>query len=135
MKITGLYAALTALLVMILAVRVVAYRRTARIGLGDGNNPDLLKRIRVHANAVEYVPFYLLLMLILELNQTAPILIHAFGIALIVARLLHAWGVSRHSGVSAGRALGAGLTVLMIVLMALLLLWQFFAMAVISAAR
>jgi uncharacterized membrane protein YecN with MAPEG domain len=96
------------------------FRTTARVGLGDGNNPDLLKRIRVHANAVEYVPFYLLLMLILELNQTAPILIHVFGIALVIARVLHAWGVSRHSGNSAGRAVGAGLTVLMMVLMALL---------------
>ncbi|HEX4480413.1 MAG TPA: MAPEG family protein [Rudaea sp.] len=133
MKITGLYAALMALLVVVLALRVVMFRRSARIGLGDGNNPDLLKRIRVHGNAVEYVPFYLLLMLILELNQTAPILIHAFGIVLVVARLMHAWGVSRHSGITAGRALGAGLTVLMMVLMALLLLWQFFAMAIISA--
>lgn len=135
MKITGLYAALAALLVVVLALRVVLFRRAAKVGLGDGNNPDLLKRIRVHANAVEYVPFYLLLMLILELNQTAPVLLHALGIALIVARLLHAWGVSQHSGVSAGRALGAGLTVLMMVLMALLLLWQFVAMAVISATH
>jgi hypothetical protein len=133
MKITGLYAALMALLVVVLALRVVMFRRSARVGLGDGNNPDLLKRIRVHGNAVEYVPFYLLLMLILELNQTAPILIHVFGIVLVVARLMHAWGVSRHSGITAGRALGAGLTVLMMVLMALLLLWQFFAMAIISA--
>jgi uncharacterized membrane protein YecN with MAPEG domain len=61
--------------------------------------------------------------------------LHAFGIVLIVARLVHAWGVSRHSGVTTGRAVGAALTVLMMVLMALLLLWQFFAMAVISAAR
>ena len=133
MKITGLYAALLALLIVILAVRVVLYRRTAKVGLGDGNNPDLLKCIRVHANAIEYVPLYLLLMLILELNQTLPILIHAFGIVLVVARLLHAWGVSRHSGITAGRALGAGLTMLGMVLMALLLLWQFFMVAVISA--
>ena len=133
MKITGLYAALMALLIMILAVRVVLFRRSAKVGLGDGNNPDLLQCIRVHANAVEYVPLYLLLMLILELNQTLPMFIHIFGIVLIVARLAHVWGVSRHSGISAGRALGAGLTVLMMVLMALLLLWQFFAVAVISA--
>jgi uncharacterized membrane protein YecN with MAPEG domain len=135
MKITGLYAALMALLVVVLAVRVVIFRNKAHVGLGDGNNPDLLKCIRVHANAVEYVPFYLLLMLILELNQTAPILIHVFGIALVVARLFHAWGVSRHSGISPGRAIGAGLTVLMMVLMALLLLWQYVAMAVIVATH
>ena len=133
MKITGLYAALMALLVVFLAVRVVLFRRSAKVGLGDGNNPDLLKCIRVHANAVEYVPLYLLLMLILELNQTLPMLIHAFGIVLIVARLFHAWGVSRHSGITAGRALGAGLTVLGMVLMSILLLWQFFMAAIISA--
>ena len=133
MKITGLYAALMALLIVILALRVVFYRRSAKIGLGDGNDPGLLKCIRVHGNATEYVPLYLLLMLILELNQTLPVLIHVFGIVLVVARLLHAWGVSRHSGVTAGRALGAGLTVLGMVLMALLLLWQFFAVAVIWA--
>jgi uncharacterized membrane protein YecN with MAPEG domain len=135
MKITGLYAALTALLVVILAVRVVIFRNTARVGLGDGNNPDLLKRIRVHANAVQYEPQYLLLMLIQELNQTAPILIHVFGIALVIARLVHAWGVSRHSGITAGRAIGAGLTVLMMVVMALLLIWQYVAMAMIAAAH
>ena len=133
MKITGLYAALMTLLVVFLAVRVVLFRRSAKVGLGDGNNPDLLKCIRVHANAVEYVPLYLLLMLILELNHTLPILIHVFGIVLIVARLFHAWGVSRHSGITTGRALGAGLTVLGMVLMAILLLWQFFTLAVISA--
>jgi uncharacterized membrane protein YecN with MAPEG domain len=133
MKITGLYAALAALLVVFLAVRVVLRRRATKVGLGDGNNPDLLQCIRVHANAVEYVPLYLLLMLIIELNQTLPILIHVFGIVLIVARLLHAWGVSHHRGLSAGRALGAGLTVLGIVLMAILLLWQFFTSAIILA--
>lgn len=133
MKITGLYAALMALLIVFLAVRVVLFRRSAKVGLGDGNNPELLKCIRVHANAVEYVPLYLLLMLVLELNQTLPALIHVFGIVLVVARLFHAWGVSRHSGVTTGRALGAGLTILGLVVMALLLLWQFFASAVILA--
>src|SRR3569833_744418 len=133
MKITGLYAALMALLIVFLAVRVVLFRRSAKVGLGDGNNPDLLKCIRVHANAVEYVPLYLLLLLVLELNQTLPMLIHLFGIVLVVARLFHAWGVSRHSGITTGRAIGAGLTVLGMVLMAVLLLWQFFTAAVILA--
>ena len=133
MKITGLYAALMALLIVFLAVRVVLFRRSAKVGLGDGNNPDLLKCIRVHANAVEYVPLYLLLMLVLELNQTLPMLVHVFGIVLVVARLFHAWGVSRHSGVTTGRALGAGLTILGLVVMAVLLLWQFFASAIILA--
>jgi uncharacterized protein len=135
MKITGLYAALAALLIVVLAIRVVAYRRTAKIGLGDGDNPEMRKRIRAHGNAVEYFPIGLLLLLILELNQTAPILLHVFGILLIVGRLLHAWGVSHHSGLSFGRMIGVIVTFGLLAVMALLLLWQFFAMAVIMAPR
>ena len=135
MKITGLYAALSALLIVILAIRVVAYRRTAKIGLGDGDNPEMRKRIRAHGNAVEYLPLGLLLLLILELNQTAPILLHVFGILLIVGRLFHAWGVSHHSGVSPGRMIGVLVTFGLIGVMALLLLWQFVAMAVITATH
>ena len=135
MKITGLYAALCALLIIILAVRVVAYRRSAKIGLGDGENPELRKRIRAHGNAIEYVPLGLLLLLILELNMTAPILLHAFGILLVLGRIFHAWGVSQHSGLTTGRMLGVLITFGLIIVMSLLLVWQFFAMAVITASH
>ena len=133
MKITGLYAALAALLIVFLAIRVVAYRRTAKIGMGDGDNPEMRKRIRAHGNAIEYLPLGLLLLLILELNQTVPLLLHIFGIILIVARIAHAWGVSHHTGLSPGRMVGVILTFGLLIVMSLLLLWQFFAMAAINA--
>ena len=50
----------------------------------------LARRIRAHANAAEYVPLALLLLLILELNQTQPMLLHVFGCVLIAGRILHA---------------------------------------------
>ena len=133
MKITGIYAAIAALLIVFLAIRVVAFRRSAKIGLGDDNNPEMRKRIRAHGNAIEYLPLGLFLLLILELNQTAPTFLHCFGILLIVARLCHAWGVSHHSGLTPGRMIGVLLTFGLLIVMALLLLWQFFAMAVIMA--
>ena len=129
MRITGLYAALSTLLVLILAVRVIAYRRSHKIGLGDNGDAELCKRVRAHGNAIEYLPFGLLLLLILELNQTAPLLLHVFGCVLLLARLAHAWGVSHHSGVSPGRLLGVILTVGVLLAMAALLLWQFLLMA------
>lgn len=135
MKITGLYAALAALLIVFLAIRVVAYRRTAKIGMGDGDNPEMRKRIRAHGNAIEYLPLGLLLLLILGLNQTVPLLLHIFGIILIVARIAHAWGVSHHTGLSPGRMVGVILTFGLLIVMSLLLLWQFFAMAAINAAH
>ena len=60
--ITLLYAALCTLLVLALAGRVMAYRLTHKVGLGDGGHGDLQRRIRAHANAVEYLPLALLLM-------------------------------------------------------------------------
>lgn len=129
MRITGIYAALVVILIVILAIRVVAYRRSHKIGLGDGDDIELRKRIRAHGNAIEYVPLYLVLLLLLELDQTVPALVHTFGIILIVARLAHAWGVSHHTGISPGRALGVVLTFGGLLALSLLLLWQWVVIA------
>ena len=99
-------------------------RKTAGVGIGDGGDHELAKRVRAHANAVEYVPIGLILLLILELDQTTPVLVHAFGITLVVGRVLHAFGLSKTSKISTGRALGIVLSALAITAMAVLLLWR-----------
>jgi uncharacterized protein len=134
MRITGLYAAILALLVLGLAIRVMLIRRRTRIGLGDGGDRSVACAIRAHGNATEYVPLALILLLVLELNQTVPLLLHAFGIALVIARLVHAFGLSRAAGNSAGRAVGAGLTLVVIGLMALMLIWQYVVIHVIASS-
>lgn len=126
MHITGLYVALAALLVLIFSARVSARRVSLKVGLGDGDDKELKKRIRVQANAIEYLPLALLLLLMLELNQTLPLLLHVFGSVLIVARILHAIGLSVTGGMSSGRMIGTGLTWAVMLVMALLLLWQQF---------
>jgi uncharacterized protein len=133
MRITGLYAALLTLLILGLAVRVMLIRRRTRIGLGDGGDRAVACAIRAHGNATEYVPLALILLLVLELDQTVPLLLHAFGVALVIARLVHAVGLSRAAGNSAGRAVGAGLTLVVIGLMALMLIWQYVVIHVIAA--
>lgn len=124
MHITGLYAALCALLVMILAFRVVRRRQAARIVLGHGEDAELLRLMRVHANAVEYIPLALLLLLLLEINQTKPVLLHVFGIVLVAARCYHAFGLTSTPGVSRGRVIGTAVTWLLMAVMSVLLLWQ-----------
>jgi uncharacterized membrane protein YecN with MAPEG domain len=47
-----------------------------------------------------------------------------FGIVLIVARVLHAIGLSVTGGVSFGRFVGTGVTWTVMLVMALLLVWQ-----------
>ena len=115
--ITLLYAALCTLLVLTLAGRVMAYRLTHKVGLGDGGHVELQRRIRVHANAVEYLPLALLLLGGMELNGYDDAWIHGFGATLLASRLLHAWGLSRHGGTSVGRFAGTGLTLLLMVAM------------------
>jgi len=127
MRITGLYVALGVLLVLVLAVRVVMRRWKARIGIGHGNDKELRKRIRAHGNAVEYLPIGLLALLLLDLDGTTPVLLHACGIALIVARIAHAIGLSRTGGTSPERFFGITLTFLTLLAMAVLLLLQQFA--------
>ena len=125
MRITGLYAAIAALLVVILArARDAAPPRGRRSASATAATRVLAQRIRVHANAAEYLPLALLLLLILELNQTQPLLLHVFGCLLIAGRLLHAFGLSSSPGLTPGRAVGMVLTWAVIAMMALLLIWQ-----------
>jgi uncharacterized membrane protein YecN with MAPEG domain len=101
-------------------MRVVLFRFRHKIGLGDGGDRELMKRVRAHANAVENLPLALLLLGGLELNgyYGQPI-IHGFGATLFVSRAAHAWGLSHSSGTSAGRFLGTLFTWLLMLAMAL----------------
>ena len=123
MHITGLYAALCALLTLVLAARVSMRRRAANVGLGDGNDAILARRRAAHGNLVEYAPLALLLLLVLELDHTLPWLLHAFGIVLVLSRIAHAWGISGSSGKSVGRMWGTVGTWLVMLVMSVLLLW------------
>ena len=104
--ITTAYTSILALLMVALAVRVVQLRYRTRIALETENNDALQRAFRLHANAVEYIPMALLLMLMFELNNGAAWVLHAAGIILCVARLLHIQGIMQSRGVSLGRTLG-----------------------------
>jgi uncharacterized protein len=122
-RVTLFFAALHVLLMLYLAYRVVGHRRTAQIGLGTGEDHRLERKIRVHANFVEYVPMMLAL---LELSGAAAVLLWVFGGVLSLARLLHASGLSKKSGYSKGRFYGTLLTWLVLVAMAGMALAMFF---------
>ncbi|WP_417514677.1 MAPEG family protein [Minwuia sp.] len=115
MQITMLYAGLTGLLLLVLSIRIIALRRgPSGPSLGDGGNPDLARRIRAHGNLVEYAPVILLMMALLESAGQPGWAIHAAGIALIVARLMHAYALSKPSGSVVGRVGGTAITLLLL---------------------
>src|SRR3954463_6538995 len=88
------YAAVLVLIFVFLSIRVIQMRGSAKIGIGTGNNPAMERRIRVHGNFAEYVPLALLLLTFMEMLHLSRYLIHVLCIVLIVARIVHAVGVT-----------------------------------------
>jgi uncharacterized membrane protein YecN with MAPEG domain len=125
-SITALYAAILAILVTALAINVTVHRVKLRVPIGDGDNPQMLRMIRLHGNAAEYVPLALVLMLIYEINGGLHVALHIAGIALLAGRLLHIWGMWSTSRTTFGRASGQSLTWLTIAALAVLNLWKIF---------
>lgn len=123
MFVTPLYAGLLALWFLVLSWRVVQWRRSG-IFLGDGGDPALLRVIRGHANFAEYVPLALLLMGLLEVSRYSIYVLHALGITLLVARLLHGYALSFTAKFPFGRLWGASLTFAVLGIEALLCLYQ-----------
>lgn len=107
-----IYIALSFFLNFFLTARIIKLRRKYKIGIGTGGNESLACAIRAHGNLVEHAPLILLMLFILDVSKTSFYVVHALGFIFIVARLLHAWGISHSAGKSYGRFLGTLLTFL-----------------------
>jgi uncharacterized membrane protein YecN with MAPEG domain len=122
--VTPLYAALLAFWFMVLTLRVSQRRHSEGVSLGDGGRAPLQRAIRAHANFAEYVPFALVLLLLLELTRVSIYVVHALGITLVVARVLHGIALAFTDGWRFGRFWGTLLTVVVIVIAAALALYR-----------
>ncbi|CAA9892205.1 Inner membrane protein YecN [Candidatus Methylobacter favarea] len=91
--ISSFYAALSALLIVWLSLRVIKLRRAKKVRFGDGGEPKLQVAIRAQANATEYIPVALILLILLELDGGHLALVHSGGIAMLVGRIVHARGL------------------------------------------
>jgi uncharacterized membrane protein YecN with MAPEG domain len=109
MRITALYASLLAVLFLFLSVRVIGWRRQQRVEIGHGEDVQLLRRMRVHANFAEYAPFTLLLMALAENLGPPHVLVHLVGLTLL-GRTMHAYGLSQTPHILKYRVWGMTLT-------------------------
>ncbi|MBV1910271.1 MAG: MAPEG family protein [Kangiellaceae bacterium] len=130
MIITSLYASLLGILLIVLSYNVAGKRRALKIGIGHGESKSLNRAIRVQANFVEYVPFALILLMIFENNHANSWIVHIAGAALVIARVLHAYGLGKTVKVSFGRFAGICLTWFVILGLAGLNLYHFIAAAI-----
>jgi len=114
MEVVGLYAGLLGLIYITLSYRVVKLRQKHQVGIGDGGINELQQTIRAHANFIEYVPICLILLAILSTSAVSYLILHLAGGALVLARILHAVGLTSHSGRTFGRYWGTVLTWLLL---------------------
>ncbi|MBW2244616.1 MAG: MAPEG family protein [Deltaproteobacteria bacterium] len=123
--ITGLYLAIMAVMSGLLAFPAGKLRGSTGVSIGDGGNPQLLLAMRRHANFVEYVPLLMIMFAALELGGSSGAVLHALGLSLLAVRICHAIGLKADTIESPLRAVGAGGTLLITLIAAVLLGIQF----------
>lgn len=95
LPITLTFATAAALLNLWLGMRVSQLRLRHKVLVGHGDDPRVESRMRAHANFVEYTPFVLILMALIELAHGWPLGLWLVGLLYIIARLAHPIGMER----------------------------------------
>ncbi|ELY2648195.1 MAPEG family protein [Cronobacter sakazakii] len=119
--VSALYAVLGALLLMKFSFDVVRLRMQYRVAYGDGGFSELQSAIRIHGNAVEYLPIGLLLLLFMEMNGAQNWILHVCGLLLLVGRLMHYYGY--HHRLLRWRRSGMSATYIALLMMVLANIW------------
>ncbi len=104
--IVPLYAGICAIIYAILTIRTILGRFKHKISIGHGSNPVFERVVRAHGNFSEYTPFILFLLALLELRNMSPYFLHTAGIILVLARVIHAVGITQGKNENVLRPLG-----------------------------
>ena len=94
-----------------LGLRVGRIRRMAQVSIGDGGNEALIARMRAQANYVEYAPFIVALIGVLEFATGTSTWLWIAAILFLVARVAHPLGMD---GMKGARMAGTLVTFLLL---------------------
>jgi uncharacterized protein len=121
LPITLFAAAGAALVNTWLGIRIGQTRTREKISIGDGGNDALIRRMRAQANFVEFTPFVLILIGLVELARGQSTWLWALAGLYLVARVLHAigmdgWQPGRMAGVLVSMLTTVGLGIYALVI-------------------
>ncbi len=111
LPITLMTAGAAAILNLWLAMRTGSVRTRAKIDVGDGGNALLIRRMRAHSNFVEYTPFILILIGLIEYTSGTSLWLWVVSAMFLLGRVGHALGMD---GLPAGRMVGTIITFLLL---------------------
>ncbi|MFP1559036.1 MAPEG family protein [Escherichia coli] len=120
--VSALYAVLSALLLMKFSFSMsFACVCSTALPMVTVVLANLQSAIRIHGNAVEYIPIAIVLMLFMEMNGAETWMVHICGIVLLAGRLMHYYGF--HHRLFRWRRSGMSATWCALLLMVLANLW------------
>jgi hypothetical protein len=91
---------------MLLTLYTAQGRGRYRTGLGEGTDPMLLRRIRMHGNLAENAPLFLILLALVEMTGQWSAALPYYAVVFVIARLSHALGLAISSGATPFRFVG-----------------------------
>lgn len=97
-------AAAAAVINLWLAIRCGRVRTSNKILMGDGGNDAMIAAMRAHSNFVEYTPFFLVLVALIELSLGSPTWLWAVMGVFMIGRVAHGLGMT--GALKAGRPIG-----------------------------
>jgi uncharacterized membrane protein YecN with MAPEG domain len=118
LPITLTMAGAATLLNIWIGLRVGQMRHRHKVSIGDGGAEPLTARMRAQANFVEYTPFFLILLGLVEMARGSPSWLWGVGVVYILARILHMFGMDRPPG-NRFRNVGIILTVVILIALAI----------------
>ncbi len=121
LPITSITAAILAVLITAMSLGVSLRRQKLQVAVGHGDDHDLNRRIRAHANAIETVPLGLILLGLVEMADFISLFVWLLAALLVLGRLSHAAGMYRMSAPLRGA--GMVMTHLGSLIAAVLLVW------------
>lgn len=86
-------AAVCALLNFWLGSRIARCRADYKVSVGDGGHEPLLRRMRAQANFIEHAPFFLILLVALELSGAYAPALALVAAIFVLARIAHGFGM------------------------------------------
>ena len=111
----AVYASFLAIWVVILSTRVIALRGNPAFkwfSFGNNNEEGLQRAIRAQGNLTEYLPIFLIIMLLAETNGLQANFLHYYGSAFLIGRLIHGISFGFMKEMLFLRVLGTVLTLL-----------------------
>ncbi len=102
LPITSLFAAVFAVALVALSFPVSLRRVKVGDMVGDSTDETLHRRIRAQGNFIEYVPFGVITLSLVEAHSAPTWIVVGIGATLALGRVLHAIGMLRRSGLVRG---------------------------------